>query len=448
MGVMFAERQILVGLVVGYFFLLLWWGMRGHQRSTQGSAFLTGNQSFGWIFCALSLVSTIIGGSATLGMGGLALKQGAAAFWWLGVGAIGLLIHGWLIVPKIRAMNAVTLPEVVDHVAGPWARKVTAVIIALSWVAITAAQFVALFALYESLAGKPWGGVLYTLTVLGILYHTGVGGQRGVIRTDALQAILLLVGFLGAALWLVGAMPERVANTTWQFFSDRFGVLDLVQLMLLVGITYIIGPDMFSRTFAAKSTEAARQATWLATPLMVLFSVVITLLALSNLEAKQPIGDWLGSASALPFILKAMLALGLISALSGSADTVLLSAAGIIERDILGGNRTRVIQWLVFAMGILAALTVFVEGNIIKLLLTGYAFYVPGVAMPLLVSLLLPTRPLQTSVWLVGALLGGLCGLGANFFGASYFTLIGMAISALGALAAWVFPKRGVLVNS
>ncbi len=243
-------------------------------------------------------------------------------------------------------------------------------------------------------------------------------------------------------------MPERVANTTWHFFSERFGVLDLVQLMLLVGITYIIGPDMFSRTFAAKSTEAARRATWLAAPLMVLFSVVITLLALSNLEAKQPIGDWLGSASALPFILKAMLALGLISALSGSADTVLLSAAGIIERDILGGNRTRVIQWLVFAMGILAALTVFVEGNIIKLLLTGYAFYVPGVAMPLLVSLLLPERPLQTSVWLVGALLGGLCGLGANFFGASYFTLIGMAISALGALAAWVFPKRGVLVNN
>ena len=100
-----SETTILTILVSAYFLFVLWYGLRGTHQTHEGKDFLTANQNVGWLFCALSLVSTIIGGSATLGMGTLAQKTGTAAFWWLGVGAIGLIIHGWLIVPKIRRMK-------------------------------------------------------------------------------------------------------------------------------------------------------------------------------------------------------------------------------------------------------------------------------------------------------------------------------------------------------
>ena len=104
---------------------------RSKKAKTENAAsFLTAGASAGTLLCALSLVSTIIGGSATLGIGTLAQKIGAAAFWWLGVGAIGLFIHGWLIAPVIRSTGACTLPDVLGRLVGQTARRWSAFIIA------------------------------------------------------------------------------------------------------------------------------------------------------------------------------------------------------------------------------------------------------------------------------------------------------------------------------
>ena len=438
----FTDTTLLAVFVLIYFALVLWFGMKGTHRSTDAAAYLTANRSMGTVFCTLSLVSTIIGGSATLGIGSLAQKNGTAAFWWLGVGAAGLLIHAWLLVPRIRRMQAVTLPEVVGEIAGAPAERWSAFIIATSWVAITAAQFVALYALLGSLAGPVTGQILYWVTVAGILIHTVAGGQRGVIRTDVVQALVLLIGFICTFVWLLGTESARMSSVEWQFFTPAFGLEDWVKMMLLVGITYVIGPDMFSRTFSAKDTATARFAAVAAAPLLVLFSVIITLMAVMNLGAKQPVGDWLSAASPLPFILKAMLSLGLISALCGSADTVLLSAGGIFSRDILRRNDTRCVQRLVLLIGVVSALLVYVQGNIIKLLLSGYALFVPGVAVPLLVSLLFSDYRFNRLCWTAGAVAGGLCGIAAGFFMAPWLTYAGMAVSALGVVLSRALALR------
>ena len=88
--------NMLTGLVLVYLIVLMWFGFCGERHSSSGRAFLTSGGRAGALLCALSLVSTIIGGSATLGMGSLAQKIGSGAFWWLGVGAVGLLLHGWI----------------------------------------------------------------------------------------------------------------------------------------------------------------------------------------------------------------------------------------------------------------------------------------------------------------------------------------------------------------
>ena len=58
-------------LVLAYLAALLWFGIRGGTRERELNAFLTAGGSAGALLCAFSLVSTIIGGSATLGMGAL-----------------------------------------------------------------------------------------------------------------------------------------------------------------------------------------------------------------------------------------------------------------------------------------------------------------------------------------------------------------------------------------
>ena len=218
-------------LVLAYLAALLWFGIRGGTRERELNAFLTAGGSAGALLCAFSLVSTIIGGSATLGMGALAQKVGPAAFWWLGVGAIGLFLHGLIIAPVVRKLPVVTLPDVLRHLAGPAAEKWAGAIIALSWAAVTAAQFTALRALLHSLSGGMTAEVLYVLLAAGIVLHTALGGQRGILRADFLHTILLLGGFSAAALWCVMERSADIAALPVMPFTETFGLGDWVKMM-------------------------------------------------------------------------------------------------------------------------------------------------------------------------------------------------------------------------
>ena len=138
-----------------------------------------------------------------------------------------------------------TLPDVLRHLAGPAAEKWAGAIIALSWAAVTAAQFTALRALLHSISGGMTAEVLYVLLAAGIVLHTALGGQRGILRADFLHTILLLGGFSAAALWCVMERSADIAALPVMPFTETFGLGDWVKMMLLVGITYLIGPDMF-----------------------------------------------------------------------------------------------------------------------------------------------------------------------------------------------------------
>lgn len=419
-------------LIIAFLLASTYLSLSNPNRAKGLQDFATAGGTISSLLCALSLVSTIIGGSATLGMGAFAQKVGEAAFWWLGVGAIGLIVHGWAVAPLIRKMPAMTLPEVAAVRVGEKAKLWSAVIIGVSWVAVTAAQFVALWALLNSLMSASIATFFYGAIALAVILHTAMGGQRAVIKTDALQAVLLLGGFIAAALWCVNFAP--VNNISWVPFNENFAFLDWVTLMLLVGITYIVGPDMFSRSFAARDARSARRATWIASPLLVVFGVSITYMALANIEANSPIAEWLSEGSSMPWLLKAILALGLISALCGTVDTVLLSAATIAERDIFGKNRLPAVRLLVIFIGLMCALVVFVSADIIRLLLIAYSFFVPGVAAPLLVTLLMKKYRFIERYWMFAAVSGGLLGLSANLTGIQNLAILGVFVSVSGAV--------------
>ncbi len=79
-----------------------------HVGSFREFVIAGGRQGSGLV--TLSLLASMIGGSATLGLADLTLKLGFPAFWWLGVGSAGLLLQASLLSARVRNMGACTCP--------------------------------------------------------------------------------------------------------------------------------------------------------------------------------------------------------------------------------------------------------------------------------------------------------------------------------------------------
>ena len=136
-----------------YAAVLLALGVLDARRSRGSSAFFVNDRSSGTWHTGFSLAASCIGGSATIGMAGLAWQVGTPAFWWLGSGACGLCLLMLFIARKVRSSEAYTMPEIVSAWLGSRAAALVSFIIMPAWLAILAAQFTAMSGLTAALTG-------------------------------------------------------------------------------------------------------------------------------------------------------------------------------------------------------------------------------------------------------------------------------------------------------
>ena len=406
--------------------------------------FVVAGQNCGTATVFLTLMATILGASATLGVAAKAEAIGFPAAWWLLSGAVGLALQGGLLSARIRESGARTLPDLAFRVAGPAARRLVATVIAVSWPGVVGAQLAAFAGLWNALLGG--GAVLpVVLCAATVSLYTLAGGQRAVVRTDAPQMIVLTAGFAGLFLWVFSGRcgGDPVSADAIRLFSADFGPRAAALSLLTVGGAYFLGPDIASRSLVARDGRTARRAVLLAAPALLAFGVAIALAGMWAAANAPGAGNpVLRIAARLPFALRACLVAGLFCAVLSSADTCLVNAAAIIAGDLLGVRSVRATRFAVAAVALAATALALVGGDIIGILLKAYSVYTPGVVCPLAVAVMAPGR-VDRRLWLAAVALGGLCGLaGALVPRLDVLPAIGMALSLSLALAG-LRPRAG-----
>jgi len=433
-------------LLLAYGLIMLAVGLYYWRKVVDFKEYVVAGGRQSGMLVALSMLTTIIGASATLGVASLAVNVGFPAFWWLGAGAVGLLLQAWLLSARVRELGAHTLPDVAGIIMGKEARMLIGLVIVISWTGIVAAQFTALSQIIFVLTGLADTRAILVFISLGVIVYTVAGGQIPVMRTDALQFVFIFGGVGAACFFLYQGegIAELSARVEW--LNARFDAGNLLTLALLVGSAFFIGPDVFSRNLTAKDAKTARRATAAAGLVLVVFSVLLVFLALWVVEQgnEKPelnpllllIRDY------LPVPLGVFLGFGLLSALVSSADTCLLSAASIVENDLLGGRSLKRVRLLVLLVGLFSLGIALARSDIIALLMTTYSVYVPGVVPPLFVAIMCHGgRTLSKPIWLLAVVAGGACGMAGGLAGSliggwvPHLPLVGMGLSAILALA-------------
>lgn len=386
----------------------------------------------------LSLMTSMIGASATLGVAERVWDIGFPAFWWLGVGAIGLMAQGLFLSKKIRNLDATTLPDIAQKTVGSEAKTVISIIIAVSWVGIVGAQIVSLTKIVQAACGIREENKLIIIMTLVVVVYTILGGQLSVVKTDMLQAGVIFLGIIGTFLYLFMCKNDNCIEiyNNIELLNKEFSSFDLINLLFITGGTYFLGPDIISRNIMSKDSKVATKATLVASVTLAITGVIITFLGMWSLyniielKGENPLIYIMNSV--IPMPLAILLCIALIATLLSSADTCLVNAATIIEHDILKRNNVWEVRLIIGIMGVCALFVSMTKADIIDLLLGAYSVYSPGIVCPLTVAIIFyKKRNINKKIWFLAVLTGGLLGIIHSYFsiGPSFLPLLGMGIS-------------------
>ena len=342
-----------------------------------------------------SLLATILGSSAILGTADLTLSQGWAASWLLLSASAGL----FLLIPvsmKVRHNGKYTLPQMIGDFYGAEAKMISSFIISFAWIGIIAAQIIGAAKIMTGFTGLD-----YSLGVWGsgaiFIFYTIIGGQVAVLKTDLYQSVIIILGILVTAIYILFKEPvSPLKMTTLNFpFNEGFHLFDLVVLVLTYSSTFVVGPDIYSRIFCAKDEHIARKSVMISAIVLIPFSLCITFLGVFSAYKFPELHLQKGSVliqvmqNTLPDWGVGLLIAALLSAVMSSGSTALMTSATIISDPISKGleekdsrRNTKIIMLIIGLLSIFLSLGVqsIIQSLLIALTIFSGAFIVPTIA--------------------------------------------------------------------
>jgi SSS family solute:Na+ symporter len=299
-------------------------------------------------------------------------------------------------------MEVYTLPDILKNAYGEKVAVPAGLMISVAWCGVIAAQLIAGGRLLTSLFPIESQVALIIVSVAFTLY-TFWGGQLSVIKTDFWQFFLFMGGLLVSLGFLISSglseadLFKSIPPDHFRFpVRSSFGWYQvLVFYPLIVGLPYLVGPDIYSRILCARdggvARRAALQAALIAIPLSFLLAFV-GLLAHGRFPGIAPEDALPRIISGLiPIGLKGFIVAGFLAAIMSSADTCLISASTILTlnvfRPLLGTSEERhlkITRFTVLVLGVAAWLIASRQKGIISSLLMGYTVFVAGVVFPTL----------------------------------------------------------------
>jgi len=441
-------------IVVVYSLAIIGVGLGARKKVRSQNGFFVAQRQISVAFITGSFIATAVGGSVTVGMAGLGFGRGLTGVWWLLVGSIGLLILGIFFARKVRGAALYTLPELVEKQYDRRVGLAASILIVIAWVGVVAGQIVAAGKVLSILgigSGTLW---MVIFTIIFVAY-TVIGGQLSVIRTDLYQAVIIYLGiFIALALFLpqVGGLDGLRLSLPQDFFSfpvsSQFDWKALLSLLILVGATYVVGPDMYTRLFCARNEKTAQRATFLSAFSFVPLAFAIVLIGMGA----RVLYPQISPEQAFPQVISGVLSpwLGglvlaaLVAALMSSADTCLLSQGVILTQDIikrflpsLSEKKTILLTRLnIIILGLLALGLAMILKGVISSLLFAYTIFTCGLVVPVIAGFYkekLKVTPQGALAALIG---GGVTGLMGKIPGLDIplkgdLGLIGFAVSAI-----------------
>ncbi len=333
----------LIGLFL-YFILLLFVVIKEKKNHSVLDYFFAGRSLPYWAL-SITFIASWWGAGSALSTADLAYEDGLGAFWYYGVPVLISTFLMILCAGGIRRVGYLTQGRMMEARYSKSTAKLLSLLVLFFMVFNAASQMVGVGDFFGSYLGLSYEAAVLLGTLIVLLYSM-FGGFRGVVLTDVIQFVLLLisamvvfvVGFHNAG-GLEGIRNAAQIAGKIDYLHMGAGVSKYSMYVITFGCAWMIQANVWQRISATRSDRDARKMTVLSffayIPLYLM--VVFTGMAGFVLYPEMPKG---GVVTALVMdylspILGALVFIGISAAIMSTMDSLLNTASMTLALDLL-----------------------------------------------------------------------------------------------------------------
>ncbi len=340
-------------IVIGYFALVLIIGILIARKTKTSEDLFLGGRTFGWGLIGLSLFASNISSSTIIGLTGAAYKTGIVDSVYEWMSGLPLIIAALFFVPIYLKNKITTIPEFLEKRFDGRSQLFFSGVTIFSTIMIETAGglyagVIVIKAFYPDIV--MWQAAMGLALIAGM--YTALGGLKAVVYTDAIQAIILIVGCAALTWQLYGMLDYDWSKVVASAPENHFSVvrpLDDEAIPwpgLIMGVPFLgfwywsTNQYIIQRVLGARDLKQARWGVIFAGFLKIipLFIMVIPgAMAISlfpSIEIKDQVFPFLVT-EVLPVGLIGLVLAGLISAILSSVDSALNSSSTLVIIDFV-----------------------------------------------------------------------------------------------------------------
>lgn len=276
-----------VAIFIAYLLGIVVFGSSFYRKNKSAEAFTLGNQRIPTWVISLSIFATFVSSISYLALPGQAYLTNWNAFAFSLSIPFASYMAVRFFVPLYRSVNSPSAYTYLENRFGPWAKIYVSVMYLLTQLMRAGTILFLLALLMNTLLD--WDiATIIIITGFSVMLYSLLGGIQAVVWTDAIQAIILIVGALLCMGTIVFEMPEGVeqifdiAAASHKFSLGSFSTeltSSTFWVVLIYGIfinlqNYGIDQNYIQRYMTSESEKEAKKSAWVGGLLYVPVSAV------------------------------------------------------------------------------------------------------------------------------------------------------------------------------
>lgn len=334
-----------LGYFIIYFSFLFGMGFYYYTKVKSSEDYLIAGWNMGFWSIVGTIISTFCGAAVFIGWVGMGFNVGMSGFFKFALPAYVFSILLVLLFAKpLRRQRLFTIADLFSERFGSRLGIFPSVLSAFIYsVPTLALQIVGMSTVFKWAFGIEFAWGVFLAFAL-ILAFTILGGLPATIITDAVQAVILVVGIIllfGASLNYGGGFTEILQNTSQEYLTPlgNAGLSGVLLFALSVGPFYLIWQSTWQRIFASKTERVAQTAgiTALVIGLFIsIFPYAIGVISRQFVPADMNPDEIFSyvTVDMLPPALGGIILIGLLSALMTGADSFVLQGSSNLTHDL------------------------------------------------------------------------------------------------------------------